>query len=443
MHSRGILVMTGIFLWAVASALAVENANDFSFTKADLELLEQLDLLDQKFEREGLVDHDQALNSYVTQVGLSMLPAGTAPERVHWSFRILRDPTPNAFALANGSIYVQTGLLSLLDNEDQLAGVLAHEITHVTDRHGYLANRDYRKKSTVISVAQFAGRMAPGGTNWGTAIQLASLVVPSVMVTSIEGYRRELERNADIYSFNKLIEGNYEPREMPSVFRLLEKKDEVEVTKLYYNDHPKLEDRIAYMNALIEQKAPRPAGPDVLSARKMKYQTVTEGAVRADIHLAVLAHRARTALARAAKLNEFHPDSADNLYCVGEAYRALGPWAPHPSDQELTGGGKKDIRSLQRKFTPDEEERELLSRTSGQAVWRDNSRLAEESYQKALTVDPEHAKTYLGLGQLYDKEGRIKEALAAYVKYLQLGPNTLDQNRVKLRVASLQRSVGL
>jgi len=69
--------------------------------------------------------------------------------------------------------------------------------------------------------------------------------------------------------------------------------------------------------------------------------------------------------------------------------------------------------------------------------------LAEESYQKALTVDPEHAKTYLGLGQLYDKEGRIKEALAAYVKYLQLGPNTLDQNRVKLRIASLQRSVGL
>jgi len=53
--------------------LAVENSNDFSFTKADLELLEQLDLLDQKFEREGLVDHDQALNSYVTQVGLSML----------------------------------------------------------------------------------------------------------------------------------------------------------------------------------------------------------------------------------------------------------------------------------------------------------------------------------------------------------------------------------
>jgi len=80
--------------------------------------------------------------------------------------------------------------------------------------------------------------MAPGGTNWGTAIQLASLVVPSVMITSIEGYRRELERNADVYSFNKLIEGNYEPREMPGVFRLLERKDEVEVTKLYYNDHP-------------------------------------------------------------------------------------------------------------------------------------------------------------------------------------------------------------
>jgi tetratricopeptide (TPR) repeat protein len=110
-------------------------------------------------------------------------------------------------------------------------------------------------------------------------------------------------------------------------------------------------------------------------------------------------------------------------------------------DEELSGGGKKEIQSLQRKFTPDEEERELLSKPPGQANWQDNSRLAEQSYQKALAADPLHAKTYLGLGQLYEKEGKNKEALAAYQKYLELSPNALDQNRIKLHVESLQRAV--
>jgi predicted Zn-dependent protease len=437
-----VLGMIALLALPVCSARAVESTNTFTFTKVDLELLEQADLLDQRYEKEGMVYHDPALNAYVTQVGLSMLPAGSAPEHVNWHFYILRDPIANAFASPNGSIYVNTGLLSLLENEDQLASVLAHEITHVTDRHAYLGYRDYRKKSAAISFAQFAARMAPGGSNWGASIQLASLMVPVVMAASINGYRRELEKDADIYAFNKLIEGNYEPREMPNTFRLLQRKDEVDLTKLYYHDHPELDDRIHYMNALIEQKGTKPAAPEILAARKMKYQIVTEGVVREDIHLAVLSHRGRTALARSTKLTAFHPDSADNLYYLGESYRALGPWTPHPTDDELTGGGKKEIQSLQRKFTPDEEERELLSKPPGQAVWQDNSRLAEQSYQKALTADPQYAKTYLGLGQLYEKQGKNKDALAAYQKYLELGPSELDKNRIKVRVESLQRVVG-
>src|SRR5882762_8049667 len=138
MRLNNVLGMIAVLVLHVCSALAVENTNNFTFTKVDLELLEQSDLLDQKYEKEGMVYHDPALNAYVTQVGLSMLPAGSAPEHVNWHFYILRDPIANAFASPNGSIYVNTGLLSLLENEDQLASVLAHEITHVTDRHAYL-----------------------------------------------------------------------------------------------------------------------------------------------------------------------------------------------------------------------------------------------------------------------------------------------------------------
>jgi predicted Zn-dependent protease len=444
MKRSNVLRVFLVMALCAGSLSAVESTNTFVFTNVDLEFLKQADLADQKFEREGMVSHDEALNSYVTRVGLSMLPAGTAPERVKWSFKVFRDPMPNAFALPNGSIYVNTGLLSLLENEDQLASVLAHEITHVTDRHGYFENRDYRKKSAIISVAVFAGSMAPGNKNWGAAIQLAATTVPIVMTASIYGYRRERERDADIYAFNKIMEGNYDAREMINAFHLLERKDEADDTPKatpFYSDHPKLEDRISYLTSLINAKAPPTVPPAVLAERRMRYQSLTEAIVREDIRLAILAHHSRTALARATKLTEFHPDSADNLYTVAEAYRGLGPWTPRPSYSEMTGGGRRKSESLERRFTPLEEDRELLSKPEGRAAWEDNKRKAEENYQKALLANPGHAKTYSGLGQLYENEGKGKEAVAAYQKYLELNPNALDQTLVKQRISTLQRSI--
>src|ERR1051325_7106174 len=114
---------------------------EFKFGKVDLELLEQVNLLDRRFERDGLVLTDETTNTYLERVGKSLLPRGLNLEHVRWKFRALRDPVPNAFALPNGSIYVSTGLLALMDNESQLGAVLAHEMTHVLRRHTYLQNR--------------------------------------------------------------------------------------------------------------------------------------------------------------------------------------------------------------------------------------------------------------------------------------------------------------
>jgi predicted Zn-dependent protease len=419
--------------------IAAENDKAFTFSKVDLEFLDQADLLSKRLEREGLVYHDDVLNGYVNQVGRSMLPAATAPERVKWEFHVVRDAMANAFALPNGSIYVNTGLLSLLENEDQLASVLAHEITHVTDRHSYLHFRDYRKKATIASIADFAGRMAPGGSTWGAAIKLAGLVMPALMDASIRGYARELEKDADIYSFNKLIEGNYDPREMVNTFRLLQRKDEVDLPETFYNDHPKLEDRITYLNALISEKSPVQLPEDIAAAHHSKYLNLTESISREDVQLAILARKPRTALVRATKLVELHPDSADNLYSMAEAYRALGPLAARPTDQEWSKSGKKELEKAMRKFTPDEEEQQLLSKDEGQAAWKENQRLAEDNYQKAIAADPNNAKAYRGLGQLYDRQRKTEEAVIAYQKYLELQPNAFDQARIKQRIETLER----
>lgn len=419
---------------------AADKDKAFTFSKIDLELLEQSDLMVKRLEREGMVYHDEALNAYVNQVGHAMLPAGTAPERVKWEFHILRDSMPNAFALPNGAIYINTGLLSLLENEDQLASVLAHEITHATDRHAYLHYHDYRKKAAIANIASYIGSMAPGGSNWGNAIRLAGMIVPAIMGASIQGYSRELEKDADIYAYNKIVEGNYDPHEMVKTFRLLQKKDEVDLFQSYYNDHPKLETRVTYINALIAEKSPPQVTVEDLEAHKSKYFGMTEPITREDIQLAILSRRPRTALARANKLIQVHPDSAENLTSLGEAYRALGPWTPQPSDQELSKSGRKDVAKAMNKFTPDEAEQQLLSKDEGQAAWKENQSLAEENYQKALAADPANAKAYRGLGQLYDKQHKPAEAITAYQKYLELQPTGLDQIRIKQRIEVLQRT---
>src|ERR1043166_10308186 len=121
-------------------------SENFKCGKVDLDLLEQVNLLDKRFEREGLVLEADAANAYLKRIGEVLVPRNEQFENVTWRFRALRDPQPNAFALPNGSIYVTTGLMSLIDNESQLAAVLAHELTHVMRRHTYAANRSNRKK---------------------------------------------------------------------------------------------------------------------------------------------------------------------------------------------------------------------------------------------------------------------------------------------------------
>jgi predicted Zn-dependent protease len=81
----------------------------------------------------GLVQND-ALQSYLHRVGTSLAAVSERPE-LPWTFRVVDDPTPNAFALPGGFIFVTRGMLGLMMNESELASVLGHEIGHVTARH--------------------------------------------------------------------------------------------------------------------------------------------------------------------------------------------------------------------------------------------------------------------------------------------------------------------
>jgi beta-barrel assembly-enhancing protease len=422
---------------APVEATAPPVREEFKFGNVDLEVLEQVDLLDRRFEKDGLVLEDEVANAYLYRIGRSLIPKGLEIENVTWRFRALRDPQPNAFALPNGSIYVTTGLLALVDNESQLAAIIAHELTHVMRRHTYMQNRSNRKKFLTMNVIAIVGSVTPGMV--GAAISLASAIAPFIVMSMISGYSRDLEREADHRAVDIMISAEYPPEEAIKVMRLLSNDIEGEQIKLFYNDHPELQERIKYLTSYLGSRADRVTPQMELNREKAAYFRKMGPVMRHNVQLAINAGRFRSALYFAQRLVEARPDSSENVFLLAEAYRTLGPRSPELTARELTNSAKKDAAKKREKRTVEEEERDLLATPGGQANWKTHQQKAEELYLRALSLNEPAPVAHRGLGMLYEKLGRTAEAVTHYEKYVELAPTAFDRERILRRIQTLRR----
>jgi signal transduction histidine kinase len=118
---------------AACATNPVTGKREISLVSQDQEVQMGQQGAEQVAQEIGLIN-DQALQQYVQQVGAAIATKSERPN-LPWTFRVVDDPTPNAFALPGGFIFVTRGLLDLMGNEAELASVLGHEIGHVTARH--------------------------------------------------------------------------------------------------------------------------------------------------------------------------------------------------------------------------------------------------------------------------------------------------------------------
>jgi predicted Zn-dependent protease len=412
---------------------------EFKFGEVDLEVLEQADLLDVRFERDGLVLADGPVNAFLRRVGQSLIPRDLELERVTWKFRALRDPQPNAFALPNGSIYVTTGLLTLIDNESQLAAIMAHELTHVMRRHTYMHNRSNRKKFLTMNVMAAVGAYAPGGVV-GAVITIVTTVAPFIMIATIYGYSRDLEREADLKGIDMMISAEYAPEEMVNVMKLLDRDFEGENVRLFYNDHPSLDERIKYLSGYLGARADKVTHQMELNRERAAYFKTVEPLMRHNLQLTINAGRARSAVFHAQRLVDFHEDS-ENLFWLAESYRTLGPRTPQLTEKELTNSAKKDAAKKRVKRTLEEEERDLLATDAGKENWQKHQQKAEELYRRALSAENPTPVAHRGLGMLYEKLERKSDAVAEYEKYLELSPTATDRERIQRRLDALKEKL--
>jgi predicted Zn-dependent protease len=157
----------------------------------------------------GLVD-DPGLQRYVQELGQRMAERSERPD-LPWTFRVLDDPLVNAFALPGGYIYVTRGILAHFASEAELAGVLGHEIGHVTARHGVRQ----------VSRAQLAQVTLGVGTVLFPEMEAFEGLLSGGMSLLLLRYGRDAERQADDLGLTYMTGQSYDPREMAATFEML------------------------------------------------------------------------------------------------------------------------------------------------------------------------------------------------------------------------------
>jgi len=195
----------------------------------------------------GVLD-DPEVNDYLNELG-NRLVAVSPDAKQDFEFFAVLDSGINAFALPGGFIGVNTGLILLSQSESELASVLAHEITHVTQRH-MARQLQGQQDGLLMSLAALAAALLAarvGGASSGDAAQAAIATSQALALQSRLNYTREFEFEADRIGFQRLVAAGFDPRATAVLMQRLQKSSRFLESSApsYLRTHPITYERIA------------------------------------------------------------------------------------------------------------------------------------------------------------------------------------------------------
>ena len=332
-----------------------------------------------RIDESGFLYNAPELETYLNKVARKILP-NSAFDQIQFRIKILRDPMLNAFALANGSVYLHTGILASMENEAQLAALLGHEMTHVTNRHNVRELRDLKNKVNVFG-ALF---VATGG--------LATVLGPVAQAT-IMGHSRDLERESDVEGFRLAAQAGYDTTESIKLFEALKHQIEREKIKesYFFGSHPRIMERIESYQTLIASLSP---GRAIGVKNEADFQQHVKLLILDNVQLLVQSGRYEWAIYSLQKYIERYPDKVTAWFLLGEANRQLGE-------------GKE--------------------------------KAAREAYQKAIHLDSNHADAHKMLGITLLKSGDKNSARQHLEKYLALNAGAKDRTYIERYIKECEK----
>ena len=254
MRGRGglkirLLIGAGIILFSLFKYYSNRDTNPYTGKKQSIglsveeEIAIGLQSAPQMAQQHGGLYPDQKAQDLLDRIGASLVNNSVAKETPYrYDFHLLRDPNViNAFALPGGQIFITYALFSKLENEDQLAGVLGHEIGHVIGRHSAerIANQG-------LTQGLISGVLVGGGDSTG---QMAAMIGNVVNMK----FGRSDELESDELGVKFMIDAGFQPEEMIGVMQILKSAAGPNRTPEFQSTHPDPENRIEKIKEAIER----------------------------------------------------------------------------------------------------------------------------------------------------------------------------------------------
>lgn len=195
---------------------------------------------------------DSALQSYIDRVGARVVKQSDAAQSAYpYEFHLLRDPkTINAFALPGGQVFITAGLLSRLNSEAQLAGVLGHEVGHVVARHGAEHLAKQQLGGALVNAVGIAASDDPNHA------RQAAIVAQAVNQLVSLRYGREDELESDRLGFRFMTEAGYNPKGIVELMQILNSTRQGGQPPEFLSTHPNPANRFEQLQALIAKTYP-------------------------------------------------------------------------------------------------------------------------------------------------------------------------------------------
>jgi beta-barrel assembly-enhancing protease len=228
----------------VKKAETVKKGIDLKVTDAEERQIGQ-QVSDKMVETFG-VYQDVNVTKYVTLVGAVLAQASTRPG-LDWQFVVLDTEGVNAFAAPGGFIHITKGMLGLMKNEAELAGVLAHEVAHVTEKHTVNA---ILKGDTMKFGTDLAG--SSGGLTGAIVSEIANRAYSDILNNK---FSRDDENGADEKGVELANKVGYAPGGLGSALtKLVERNKDAKEPNGLFASHPQMKDRLAKIDSVIKAK---------------------------------------------------------------------------------------------------------------------------------------------------------------------------------------------
>ena len=208
-----------------------------------------------------------AQTTYLNEVGLTVARASDKPYTYGgYHFAVVKSDTPNAFACPGGIVLITTGLLKSVKSEDELAGVLAHEIAHVAHSDGVSAIKKSQWTKLGVDVAVEVGKDYTPSQAKALTDAFSGTVADVTKQVLESGYSKSAEKNADDSAVSYLTKAGYDPRALVAVLENVSKSGSTDAGK-WLSTHSSPDKRIAALNSDIEKSGTTPAVDKARTAR--------------------------------------------------------------------------------------------------------------------------------------------------------------------------------